>query len=441
MVRGALLLIGFLYAMTLGGCSSSSDAPPAAAPAADVATRFIHAAPSAGAVDIWLDGKVLHPNVSFTGLKAYVNLTGGVHTVKVVETARTQPVLLEEQITVARGKSYTVIIREGSLELSLFEDDRTTAPDAATVRFIHLVKGLFNVDAALILGQQSTVVEDIPFNGAGGPVNVPGGTYQLEFRASGPGDVLVTYTGLELEDGMTYTIHAAGLADEDDMVQIFITRDAPGDGSVKEDLVPAGARVRLAHVAFEAPNFASIQIDGEEIIQGFSYRTVTSYDDTGARTYQVQAFRSFGDQQPAIESKETLAPDTPHTLAFLGDPGVEGDEALRVKLYADNGEPDAGGMAQVRFINAMAGLEGNLDVLIAGREGALAENLEFAGATAYEKLSPGDHDFQLKRSGGGAEVLTKQISLEGGKNYTLFGIGLPAEILAVIDTPPAGGNP
>jgi hypothetical protein len=175
--------------------------------------RAVHASPDAPAVDILVNDNAAFTNAPFKGITQYADLEAGTYNVKVVPTGATDPVVIEADLDLAGGTDYTVVAL-GTLEniepMVLVDNNSTPAEGKAHVRFVHASPDAPAVDIAVQGGP--VLFSDIAFKGVGDYLPVDAGTYDLEVRVAGTETVALSVPGVQLDNGIVYTVFAMGLA-------------------------------------------------------------------------------------------------------------------------------------------------------------------------------------------------------------------------------------
>ncbi len=85
-----------------------------------------------------------------------------------------------------------------------------------------------------------------------------------------------------------------------------------------------------------------------------------------------------------------------------------------------NGAHDAGGAASVRLINAVPDA-GGLDVSVNGQR--VWKRATFRSSTGYQAVSAGTYPVTLDADGPGVTLLTRSLSFDKNRNYTLLALG------------------
>jgi hypothetical protein len=175
--------------------------------------RAVHASPDAPAVDILVNDNAAFTNAPFQGITQYADLEAGTYNVKVVPTGATEPVVIEADLALEGGTDYTVVAL-GTLEniepLVLIDNNSTPAAGKAHVRFVHASPDAPAVDIAVKGGP--VLFSNIAFKGFGDYLPVDAGTYDLEVRVAGTENVALDVPGVQLDNGIVYTVFAMGLA-------------------------------------------------------------------------------------------------------------------------------------------------------------------------------------------------------------------------------------
>lgn len=225
--KGSLMrrITGIVLSVALLALALSATSAFAQAGGAKV--RAIHASPDAPAVDIWVDGNKALTNVPFKAISDYLNLPAGSHQLKVVPTGATEPAVIDATVEVEDGMAYTIIASGllASIEpIVLTDDSPAPAAGKAHVRFVHLSPDAPAVDIAVEGGP--VVFNNIAYGASGEYTPVDAGTYDLEARPTGTQTVALAVPGVELRDGVAYTVYAVGLAGGQPALSVITSQDA-----------------------------------------------------------------------------------------------------------------------------------------------------------------------------------------------------------------------
>ena len=190
----------------------------APASAADEAmVRVLHASPDAPAVDVQLDDAPVEAltNVPFGAISDYLAIPAGDHNIKVFATGTTTDPVIDADVTVAAGTSYTIAATDAlaSITAQVIEDDPSPSCSTAQVRVIHFSADAPAVDVATTgAAPEDAVVKDLAYPDATGYLDLPADTYDLEVRLAGETTVALPLPGVAVEDCNSYSVFAIGSA-------------------------------------------------------------------------------------------------------------------------------------------------------------------------------------------------------------------------------------
>lgn len=189
--------------------------PTVAADSAKV--RVLHASPDAPAVDIYVDDTVVDAltNVPFGTISDYLPIPAGDHNVKVYATGTTSDPVIDADVTVSAGASYTVAATGAvaSITAQVLEDEPSASCDNARVRVVHFSADAPAVDVATAgAAPADAVVKGLEYPDATGYVDLPADTYDLEVRLAGSTTVALPLPDVTIEDCRAYSVFAVGSA-------------------------------------------------------------------------------------------------------------------------------------------------------------------------------------------------------------------------------------
>lgn len=184
------------------------------AAADDARVRVLHASPDAPAVDIYVNDAIVDgwSNVPFATISDYVSVPAGEYNIKVYATGTTSDPVIDADVTLDAGMSYTVaaINPLASIEPAVFADEPDLDYDNALVRVVHLSPDAPAVDVAP--DGADPVVSNLEFPDATDYLALPAGTYDLEVRLAGESTVALQLDPLDLQAGRAYSVFAIGSA-------------------------------------------------------------------------------------------------------------------------------------------------------------------------------------------------------------------------------------
>jgi hypothetical protein len=427
----ALVLALPLFAI---GCSDDDNSP-TAPETGDAYVRVAHLSPDAPAVDVWVDGNVVLQDVAFDDFSSYLPLPAGRHRVQVSPANQTTPIVIDANVDIAEGKSYTVAAMGplASISAVVLTDDVARDPSAAKIRFVHASPDAPPVDITLTDG--TVLFEEVAFKGSEGSRSVAAGTYDLQVRVAGSETVALSFADVPVSNGTNYSIFATGKL-SDGSLKATVSVDAPGNGSTTVKLAPATANLRVAHLSPDAPS-VDIYVDGSPVVglQGVSYRAVSGYLSIPAATHNVKVYVAGTTTAPVIDANLTLNPGASYTVAATGLVG-QGD--LSPVVLMDDRAGTTAGKTLVRFVHLSPDAP-NVDVKV--QDGpTIFNNVGFRGAEGYDEVGSGSYDLEVRLTVGGALALAVPgVDLMAGQSYTVFAAGLAGsgtlEAILVKDTP------
>ena len=105
--------------------------------------RVLHAIPGGPSVDVYSGSTKIASNLSFKSLSNYMDIKSGKSALKVVPTGKTEPAIVSEAKTLAKGKFFTLAITGKQAASLLLVNDSIgkEMPDKARVRVVHLAPG------------------------------------------------------------------------------------------------------------------------------------------------------------------------------------------------------------------------------------------------------------------------------------------------------------
>jgi hypothetical protein len=207
------------------------------------------------------------------------------------------------------------------------------------------------------------------------------------------------------------------------------------------------ARLRVLHASPDAPA-VDVYLDGAEAISDLAFDDITDYVTVPAGDHNVQVFAASanGTGDPVIDADVTLTGGTDYTVAAVGL--LANIEPL--VLVDDNSDP-AAGQAKLRFVHASPDAPA-VDIYADGA-GVVVPNASFKDASGYLDLDAATYDLEVRAAGTETVALDLPgITLEAGKTYTAFAVGLldgsPAlnakltvDATAATSIPTTGGQP
>ncbi len=315
----------------------------------------------------------------------------------------------------------------GEMTATETETATDTAAGTANVRVAHVSPDAPDVDVYV---DGTAVLEDVPFGATSDYLEVPAGDRTVEITAAGDPDASVFEGTVTVEDGVDYTVAAAGeVADDADepFAPLVLTDD---NGDPGEDT----ARVRLVHASPDAPAVDVTAANGDVLYDGVAYGE-SGYVEVPAGDYtlQVRGDTEGNDGDVVAEFDVTLGSGGVYTAFAAGyltpddDPGDAAFDLLVAEDVAGEpvGTPTPTGAANVRVAHVSPDAP-DVDVYVDGT--AVLEDVPFGATSDYLEVPAGDRTVEITAAGDpDASVFEGTVTVEDGVDYTVAAAGEVAD--------------
>lgn len=173
---------------------------------------------------------------------------------------------------------------------------------------------------------------------------------------------------------------------------------------------------RVLHAVPNAPN-VDVYANGSLLVSNLSFSSISTYLSLTPGTYELQIYRSGFYDTPLATQNVQLAPSANYTISVVTLGGLF---LFKLRDASIAVSPNS---SYLRFINlSQTAPLLNLN-LPNGTQ--LFNSVEYLETTGYYKTSPGIYNFVVEFSGGTAvNKNLKNLTLEGGKLYTIYVIGV-----------------
>jgi len=278
--------------------------------------RFIHASPDAPAVDIAVaccGGPILFQEANFRESLDYIMVDGGTYDLEVRLAGTGTVALLVEGVTLEAGANYTIfatgLAGDGTLGALAIED----AGLPAMLRVAHLSPDAPAVD---IWANGSIILENVPFQGISGYLEVPAGEYRVQVTPTGAAEPIVIDATIELGINKAYTVAATGLL-ADGLEAIVLMDDMM--------TLADAAKVRFVHTSPDAPAVDVGVSGGPVLFRNASFREASEYLAVDGGLYNLEV-RLAGTMTVALPLPGvSFASGTNYTVFAIG---LAGDGTL-----------------------------------------------------------------------------------------------------------------
>jgi hypothetical protein len=415
LLTGALVLAALLA--LLGPLAAGETRAQMAEPAARL--RFLHAVAGGPSVDVYVDGALIVPALSFGEVTPHLMVSAGEHQVA-LRAQGSDPAaaaLVEVSVPLAADLAFTLVAQGApeAVEAALYEDILDEIDlGLARLTAINAVPNSPALDVVTTVS--APLLQGVNYGTQFGTVNIGAGSQDLVIVPAGGAveSALAAIGEIGLDSGTLYTFVALGTLDG---------ATAPSTLTIKTPLnTPAGgARLRVAN---GSPDAGRVDVYLNDVL-------VAPALDTGAMTVHMPL--PAGDYTVSVRAAGSPAADAAlasadlslteagaaQTVALTGE-AADGSLALQAAPDAVTGLSP--GVARVAIMNAVPGA--SVSVSLAGDGTALASDLA-SSASASADVAPGREmlGVQVQGEGDPVEVAVPEIPLVGGVYYTLLVYG------------------
>lgn len=205
----AVLFVGVLLPAAL----ALSGTPALAATSPQGFLRVAYFSPDGPNVDVYVDGGRILTNVVYKTVGTYQPLAAGSHRVDFRQTGAptSSPALASVSATLAGGSYYTAAAGGKAAALTAVAfNDGFTPPTAgkAQLRALQFAPDVPSVDIAIRGGP--VIFSSVGFPEATSYTALASGSYDLDFRAAGTGQVLLTARGVTIKAGAVESLVGVG---------------------------------------------------------------------------------------------------------------------------------------------------------------------------------------------------------------------------------------
>jgi hypothetical protein len=296
-----------------------------------------------------------------------------------------------------------------------------TPAGMASVRVTHLSPDAPAVDVWV---DGARVLQDVPFRAFSQYLDLDAGEHRVQVTVAGTTEPSVIDATLTLEEGISYTVAAVGLA---------------GDGSItakvfEDDRSPSsGAEVRFVHASPDAPAVDITLTDGTILFGGVPFGEAGSTIPVGAGSYDLQV-RAAGTSTVVLSFGDVaLAANTNYTVYAIGQLG---DGTLDAIVSID--APGTGAAtadldpatSEVRVAHLSPDAPA-VDIYLDDQMVAVLANVPFKAVSGYLTVGAATANVKVYATGTSANpVIDVDITPLPGRSYTVAATGLLANIAA-----------
>jgi hypothetical protein len=327
---------------------------PSAASAADMGTvRFLHAAPGAPAVDVYVNGDKAVSGLRRGAITPYTDLAAGVYRYAVRPAGapkRPGNVVLAGSLRVGADKVATVAVTDRvarrGLKARVISDAAARPFGAAKIRVSHLSSDTPAVD--VVVKGAGKVVSRLRFPTTTGYLTLPQGTYTFFVRPAGTKINAITIRDVRLRAGENYTAWAIGaLTPRRGEMSLR--------GKLTRDRLPARydrTQLRVLHASPGAPN-VDVYVNGAKAVPNLAFGVAAPDDGTylklpsGSAAVAIRPAGADPASAPVFQANLALPPQATVTAAARGELS---NSTFTVSPYVDDVSP-TGGKARVTVVH------------------------------------------------------------------------------------------
>ena len=356
----------------------------------------------------------------------YAEVPAGKPVLKVTETGKTTPVLINASPDLAKGKSYSIVAYKAAAQIApiVLEDDRVPATGKVKIRVIHAADAP-TVDIKVNSPVGTPLFAGVKAGEGTAYKQVDAGKVSIVITAAGVETAVVKYQEIALEAGKVYTAVARGTLDDKDAfnfgVRVFIDNDE-GKASVdlQAEVSAQKPRVLVVHASPDAPG-VDLFVDGTKVnTAALEYPKNTGYLELTAGKRKIEVKAAADNNIVPISAELDFEAGKNYSLFAINV--LASIEALRLE---DDLTAPAAGKAHIRFVHLSPDAPA-VDVALKGGAN-LFTNSKFKDASPFTPVDAGTYDLEVKLNQGGTVVLPLNgIKVDAGKIYTVFAKGLVA---------------
>ena len=389
--------------------------------------RFLHVAPDAPPVDIYVDGQLVVRGAEFPSATGFLPFGAGGHRFQITPAGSTiEGALIDIEQDLDDGGTYEVaaIGLLNDIEGAVFEVDvsEVSSPDVARLRAIHVAPNAGSLD--IVNGGGEALFEDLEFPEAGSYLDVTAAPMDIIVRPTAEPTDLARLDAVPIQAGWSYDIFVVGQR-QNETLQFFAVKAptvAPcgvvlGAGPI--DAVCA----QVVHAAFgPGPLWVFLDDSVDPIAGPIVPGTVAPFLAMPAGEHRLRFVADGSGPEDAV-AEVTIDQSAGQAVTVLVIPVGEGVEVRTASV--DLGSlPE--GQARVRISHARDG-EGPVDAIL-GDGTLLAEGLAAGETSEAVDIQAGTVTLALRVSGDEVIVLPEfEIVVETGLGYEVIVIGRGGE--------------
>jgi len=198
----------------------------------DACVRFVHVSPSAGPVDIYVDGTAVAQGISYGAATQFAALSDNQHQIQIVTQGQSPDngALYNENLEFGAGQAYQLSVLDkgegsssptaDSLEVRSDEVDITPLPRSQTrVRVYQAIDRVESADVSIANG--ADLAKGLGHNDVSDYMVIDAGAFDLQ-AVDNNGNPLASTTGQQFKEGSTYDVFLIGRASDQSTLQMLV---------------------------------------------------------------------------------------------------------------------------------------------------------------------------------------------------------------------------
>ncbi|MED4226019.1 DUF4397 domain-containing protein [Neobacillus cucumis] len=191
----------------------------------DAQIRFLHTSPDSPNVDIYVNGTRVIKDLPFKKISQVLRLKAGKYHIDIYPSGNMVDSVLNKNITVEEGMSYTLTTIDSvkKMRLLVFLNHPAVPVNEAKVRFIHLSPDTPELDIAV--KDRDVIFPKVSYKQATEYLGLTPMTVDLEARAAGSREILLSLPQAHFKPNVSYTIVILGSSSEKPELQYISIED------------------------------------------------------------------------------------------------------------------------------------------------------------------------------------------------------------------------
>lgn len=188
--------------------------------------RFLHAFPSAPAVDVYLNGSIMTNNLAFSNISCYQNISPGKYEVQIYSAGTYDKPLLTKSIDILSDTSSTVSVVTLNNNIDIFVLNDANINDSLANCFLRFINISPNAPLlSLALDNDITLFGNVEYMETTGYYPLSPAIYNLKVSFSGASAISKYIRNQRLVNGKFYTIYIIGLLNQNPQIGYIIVED------------------------------------------------------------------------------------------------------------------------------------------------------------------------------------------------------------------------